>query len=1293
MVLSFRLISFNPYDRIIENEEDAAPPSNYAKANQKEFLVQMFGINELGETVCIFVEGYTPFFYVKVPDHWADSHRIDFMLKLEAALDTVHAACIVGSTLVKRKKLYGFDGGKEHNFILIRFKNVETMKKTANLWYNIQNQTSTTEYKKTLKSGGYVHDKQSTFLYEAQIPPMLRMFHIKEISPSGWISLPHKNTTKIKNKTTTCTYEFIIKYSHIIAQPQKETIVPYKICSFDIESSSSHGDFPLAVKNYKKLATNIVDLCTITGSYYDKTVLDKYASINCYLKEIILTAFNFNKNPIENVDRVYTKTAILLDKVESLFKSWIVICPEEYKGAIVINDNDIFTSAGEPDEEEGEDTDEAGTGDADTSEIDIDEPVFNWRSFKPKVSAYKKKGTISDLLADSDVSRDTQILELTRTLTNIFPPIKGDMVTFIGSTFIRHGEKKPYLNHCIALGTCNPVENAQIECYPTEKEVLLQWSNLIQKEDPDIVIGYNINGFDYQFMYLRAKENGCDKKFLKLSRNIKDVCLNHDWRTGKDGLEESSIRLASGQFDLKYIKMTGRLQIDLVNYMRREYTLPNNTLDYVSGHFICDYVSKFTYIDGNTKIHSKNLTGLDNGCFIKFKEEAHTTVFFKKGAKFKVYDVDISAGTFMIKGLEYPDIINKKIVWGLAKDDVTHHDIFRMTNEGDAERAIIAKYCIQDCNLVQHLLKKIDIITGYIEMANLTSVPMEFLVTRGQGIKATSFMAKNCRQKNTLMPVIDKGDEFEAYEGAIVLEPKCKLYADEPIATLDFASLYPTVEITDNISLDSKVYTREYDLNGKLLKEVGEKDETGRFIYDNLPTYTYIDRQFDTYKLRRKGGNPKAAMEKIKVGYKITRWAQFPDNVGLAILPSILVELLAARKATRKLIPVQTDEFMKNVLDKRQLSIKLVANSLYGQTGAKTSTFYDIDCAAATTAAGRQLIMYAKRVIDEAYINQIIPTKNHGNVRTNAESVYGDTDSVFFKFNLEDPVTGESIRGMKALEITIELAKEAGELASMFLRQPHNLEYEKTWMPLLLVSPKRYVGMKYEDDHLSCKLTSMGLVLKRRDNAPIVKDIYGAIIDILMLEQNLEKAIKFLRDALQALVDGKCDMNKLIISKSLRSGYKKPNQIAHKVLADRMGKRDTGNKPGNGDRIHYVFIDNPNRKALQGDCIETPEFITKNKLKINYAHYITNQIMNPVQQIFALVLENIKDFKKKKGHTLQAWYKELKELKKQYPDPDQYKDKEQSLRNKEVKALLFDDYIRKSANISKGAREITQFFN
>ena len=179
------------------------------------------------------------------------------------------------------------------------------------------------------------------------------------------------------------------------------------------------------------------------------------------------------------------------------------------------------------------------------------------------------------------------------------------------------------MNHCIARDTCSALpqtENSVIESYKTEREVLLAWTKLIQEEDPDIIIGYNIFGFDYQFMFLRAKELGCVNSFLQLSRNKREVCIKKDWRTGKEGLEENTLFIASGQHDLKFVKMTGRLQVDLYNFLRRDYQLTKYKLDYVSGYFIGDNVARIEHVDDMTKVYSKNLTGLEAGNFVNFEE-------------------------------------------------------------------------------------------------------------------------------------------------------------------------------------------------------------------------------------------------------------------------------------------------------------------------------------------------------------------------------------------------------------------------------------------------------------------------------------------------------------------------------------------------------------------------------------------------------------------------------------------------------------------------------------------------
>ena len=94
-------------------------------------------------------------------------------------------------------------------------------------------------------------------------------------------------------------------------------------------------------------------------------------------------------------------------------------------------------------------------------------------------------------------------------------------------------------------------------------------------------------------------------------------------------------------------------------------------------------------------------------------------------------------------------------------------------------------------------------------MSRICNVPISFLVFRGQGIKLTSYVAKKCREKDTLMPDLDRSGESDGYEGAIVSPPKCSMYMDNPVACVDYASLYPSSMISQNFSHDSKVWTKE----------------------------------------------------------------------------------------------------------------------------------------------------------------------------------------------------------------------------------------------------------------------------------------------------------------------------------------------------------------------------------------------------------------------------------------------------------------------------------------------------
>lgn len=240
------------------------------------------------------------------------------------------------------------------------------------------------------------------------------------------------------------------------------------------------------------------------------------------------------------------------------------------------------------------------------------------------------------------------------------------------------------------------------------------------------------------------------------------------------------------------------------------------------------------------------------------------------------------------------------------------------------------------------------------------------------------------------------------------------------------------------------------------------------------------------------------------------------------------------------------------------------------------------------------------------------------------ELVIKNTDSIFINFHFKD-ANGNEMTDRAALIKSIAAAKQAAKLINAAVPKPQAIVYEKTLHPFILAAKKKYVGLLFEEDPDSYYIKSMGIVLKRRDNPPIVKIVVGGIIDHILKNRDVDGAIRNTREILTRVMRGEYPMDKFVISKTLKSKYKKPQSIAHKVLADRMALRDPGNKPQTNDRIPFVYIYkkapiSKNKKILQGDLIETPEFIKKNNLEIDYLYYLEHQIIEPASQILALMI-------------------------------------------------------------------------
>jgi DNA polymerase delta subunit 1 len=210
---------------------------------------------------------------------------------------------------------------------------------------------------------------------------------------------------------------------------------------------------------------------------------------------------------------------------------------------------------------------------------------------------------------------------------------------------------------------------------------------------------------------------------------------------------------------------------------------------------------------------------------------------------------------------------------GQQKEDVHHSIISDLQNGSDEDRHRLAVYCVKDALLPLSLMNKLSILVNYVEMARVTGVPMSFLISRGQQIKVFSMILRKCKEVNLLVPTLRKGGITGdgGYEGATVLDP-IKAYYEIPIATLDFASLYPSIMQAYNLCYSTLVSPQDAQ---KLDPSQYKKSDNG---------HTFVH-----------------------------------SSVKKGILPTILAELLGARKQAKKDMKNAPTEFEKAVQNGRQV--------------------------------------------------------------------------------------------------------------------------------------------------------------------------------------------------------------------------------------------------------------------------------------------------------------------------------------------------------------------------------------
>ena len=1606
---------------------------------EKKFVITLYGINDKDERIICHILKYCPYYFIKIPNNWDSSQGEKLFKTIMKQSDRNKRDKNWSNNILKKsiksyeidvsKDFYGFywdeknNKQKLFNFLKINFNNLTDMKSTISeikkFYNNEDNIIKYNQFKEWWEvEKTYLNDSN---LYESDLHPIIRFIHDTGIDPTGWVQITENQKCKYDTNDgfeniaieTSCSYKNIKKIDN-------NNLSKYTIASFDIECDSSHGDFPLAKKDFKKLSTELFDSYR---NLYFKILGSLKQNIKDNINEILILLISYSFDQNINIKKYEKYCDISLTYTINNCKPTnesIISCVKE-----IINNEKIIEFI------------------------------------------YKEKNNSKDRDFCINKINNLLLFELCDINDNEIK-VEGDPIIQIGTVFHKYGESKPCYKNILIIGPkdnmlnneiCDSLENIDIDvdCCSDEKELLLKWSELIKEQDPDFITGYNIFGFDFKYIKERVDyyfkchhrcnnynhHNDCEKRIFY---NMGKISSDYKYKEHQSKIckfkEQKLNSSALGDNDLSYIIMDGRILFDIQKEVQKGHNLESYKLDNVAAHFMRGKLK-----DINDKFITVDTTGhLKNEDFISFR--MHSNIgeeLYQDGHKIKINLIDnkrIYLDEILDLKLENYD----KIEWCLNKDDISPQDIFdkhKQIINGSKARAEIAKYCIQDCELCINLLLLLDIIPNNLAMANVSFVPASYIFLRGQGIKVTSVVNRKCSLKNTKIPdlknkpkmgqyrkmfengasdeeiknkiIEDAGfrkpkdyelkewlDEIksstfkiEGFEGAIVLEPKAGIYLDDPIAVLDYASLYPSSIIEKNLSHET------------LIEDLSLIDKIG---IENLHIIKY-----DNYIYRGKGKGETIEKiidenEPIKTCYYLKSEFMKSNNIDdMGIIPSVLVDLLGARKNTKKRMKNELDDFKKKVLDGLQLAYKVTSNSVYGQLGARTSKIFKMNIAACTTSIGRQRIedasngvkkwafekgydepdvvygdsvlpdtplilkhklsneilikqidelsneytdyhqfksedsnrkekqqslindyeiytsegwspiirvirhktkkiiyritthtsvtdvtedhslldernniikpsevsigdkllhnyidfdyknkihlndilysienigskslcnkkafiygffygdgscgkydtkygnkytwalnqqnietcsilqsllieiydqdfnildtlkssgvykivpvKYIKKYVDEyrsLFYNKdkykIIPqsilngtyeerysffcgyyladgskcynskSKNiiltnkgkigssmlyylaksigfkvsinsrkdkknifqitcssqlrkdnniikkieilkeinnefvydietvQGNFNTGFECIVKNTDSVFVKFSRNKD--GKILEDKEALQHCIQCGIEAGDYITKgkllkdnkefkhkpLLNYPQDLEYEKTFTPFILISKKRYTGDKYEFNINDYKRTSMGIVLKRRDNAPIVKYVFGNVIEKIMIDKDIHKTLEWLKTTLHKIKNGEFSLSYFIITKSLRGYYKNPQQIAHKVLADRMALRDPGNKPKSNDRIPYAYIQlnhdqlydtkNPYKSGvrkgqprlkniLQGDRIEHIDFIKKNNLKLDYEFYITNQIKNPVKQVLDLIInENESD--------------------------------------------------------------------
>jgi DNA polymerase elongation subunit (family B) len=694
-----------------------------------------------------------------------------------------------------------------------------------------------------------------------------------------------------------------------------------------------------------------------------------------------------------------------------------------------------------------------------------------------------------------------------------------DVITMISVLTMRVGDFSSMKRFILLVGECIPIEGAEVRYYPSETGVLLAFLDLIKTEDPEVLIGFNSFGFDIPYIDYRLGKK--IETWGETSRIRGQIPMVKERKSYSDAFGHQIFH------ELK--NMEGRIHIDARDIIKRDFKLRRYSLDYI-GHELLN--------EGKHDIKPQEM--------------------------FQIFD-----------------------------------NYRRATNPESRAQAIedttrVAKYCIQDSELVLRLFDKFNMWVTIMETSNIVFCTPSQVYSRGQQIKCK---AQIYNLAHSMGYIIDRQGETYPYKGAYVHEievPGMK----ENVITLDFASLYPSImmawnicyttilgkwnfnaypaddiyehefdeDFTEKVPIESErglAHLRELDAKGKKPDDDDDEDDENDDDDDDDDKVESIQDEIERLKIKLGLKRRKYVQIVRRVHYHIRFLRQ---HVKRGVVPLLVEKLVSRRKQVKKLKESleqaeNPDWFLINKLDKRQLAIKVSANSMYG--------FYGVpgDKALLPLILGAVTITYMGRTL----INKV---NTYLNNTYNYNVVYNDTDSAFIDCLLENSAQCHP-RGK-------ELEKE---ITSLF-PPPVKMEFEKA-LRVLLIKRKKYAYILIkENGSFECDkdgkpvLHFKGILSARRDNWEFLLIKYNDILEKIMLKINPRITLVTILIAIEKLIYGLVEPRQLAVNKSMGSNYDEDCNATMKVFGDVL--KEAGHPIQAGERLDYVVVDTGIKKDKQG---------------------------------------------------------------------------------------------------------------